>query len=604
MSVSGRFARKYNPNIWASLNLANNPYFFIDADGEYLSSQCWAHIYTSFRISPTAYGSNISACRAISTNTPSADAAVLHEVVGVVKGSGYVNRWAFGQPSYPAMQYCGAQPAPCVWALSGTQTITIEPTALKLSLDAIPDTVFVGDSVFFLPAAEGGLAYSVRAWIWVPDEVDPPVLATFNMAPTVTTREDGRSSQRIDSRSRVSSGKFGELMEAPGIAASSDPDPRTVYCPATAATCRIPIFQSGVMYVRAMVGSGSGQVLEQASARVTVQDPKLIAVCDKDPPNPKTRFVTQVLCEASLSINLPFRITERSSLADTMPIVDGPLNVLVQAGESDYWEGARAINTTQVVFTGNVTVVGNRTIPLTSNAASFVVTPRSWQAPSMPPVAPVDVVTKATSDSAELTKDPTVPGPFPGFILSSSVGLPDRATRGGVANINFGLGTYSVFEVSSGPNKGLRLLPAMPVINVGRVRVLESLYPGNQFFDRQTSASPLPGEPPVPAPYQTYCTAADLNDFRQTVLAHEGAATSAAPSHYSEGVKFLQNAAVKVETFFESLVYRGTMAPSLDSTVQKRWDALYGIPWKAASADSIDGGPVKPVAALNCKLRG
>ena len=116
---------------------------------------------------------------------------------------------------------------------------------------------------------------------------------------------------------------------------SSNLDPRTVYCPATAASCKIPIFQSGVMYVRAMVGSGSGQVLEQASARVNVQDPKLIAICDRDLSVDKTRLGGDVLCEASLSENLPFRITERSSLADTFPIVDGPLNVQVPAGESD-----------------------------------------------------------------------------------------------------------------------------------------------------------------------------------------------------------------------------------------------------------------------------
>lgn len=250
LTVAGRIERKYNPNIWLSLNLANKPYPSIDADGEFLSSQCWAHIYTSFRISPTAFGSNISACRASSANTPIADGATAYEVIGVVRGAGFVGRWTFGQPSYPAMQYCGASPAPCVWALQGSQTITIEPTALKLSLKATPDTILSGDVVFFQPSAEGGLAYSVRSWIWVPDESPlPPVLADIPVA-SVTSNDHGlfRDSPRpiipVPSIWEREGAHFGAT---PLTNVTSNLDPRTVYCPATASTCRIPVFQSGVM---------------------------------------------------------------------------------------------------------------------------------------------------------------------------------------------------------------------------------------------------------------------------------------------------------------------------------------------------------------------
>lgn len=153
-------------------------------------------------------------------------------------------------------------------------------------------------------------------------------------------------------------------------------------------------------------------MLEQASARVTVQAPKLVAICDRDLAADKTRLA-EVTCEAELTENLPYRITERSALADTIPIMDSPLNILVPAGEQNYWYGPRGFNTTAVIFKGTVVVVGNRTIALTSNPASFAVVPRVWQPPVFPAVAPVVIVTKAQADSALNRKDPNYPKPYP-----------------------------------------------------------------------------------------------------------------------------------------------------------------------------------------------
>lgn len=143
----------------------------------------------------------------------------------------------------------------------------------------------------------------------------------------------------------------------------------------------------------------------------------------------------------------------------------------------------------------------------------------------------------------------------------------------------------------------------MPTIEAGNALVMSSLFPTDSFYLKQSSATALPGEPPPPLPYQAYCTQTDMAAWRDLVYKHEGATQTVASSHYNEGLKFLQSAPVKVEVYFEALVYRSNAPMSLDSTINRRWDSDFRNPWQNASTDSVLGGPVKPVPALQCKLR-
>lgn len=106
MTVSGRLSRRYTSNMTPSLsNMRGQPYFALDADGEYAASSCNGHIYTAFRLQNGLPGSFVSAC-STSANPPAADGAQSFVTVGTVSGSGYVFRWSQHQPTWPGYFNC------------------------------------------------------------------------------------------------------------------------------------------------------------------------------------------------------------------------------------------------------------------------------------------------------------------------------------------------------------------------------------------------------------------------------------------------------------------------------------------------------------------
>ena len=224
LTVVGRLNRRYSESMQPSFNnIKGTLYYKLDADGEYVSSMCNGDIVTQFKLSTGYWGEWVRACRT-SNNSPVSDATDSTATIGIVSGSGYVKRWSQSQPTWPG--YYGCNNGPCVFAVSGVQKITIEPVATILSVSATPADIAKGDSVTFVASAQG-LAVAVVAWTWVPDSVE--------------------------GRAYVS-------------------DVETGSCPASSATCKIPVHRTGRMYVRAKVGSGGSQVVEQASARVTSID--------------------------------------------------------------------------------------------------------------------------------------------------------------------------------------------------------------------------------------------------------------------------------------------------------------------------------------------
>lgn len=613
MTVNGRITRSYNPDIWPSLNLAGKPYFAIDADGEFISSSCYGMIATDFRTAPNVGGMNIHGCRTgtyYNPNFPPQDGATEHSTIGVAKGFGYVRRIGFGQPSYPATQYCGVWPyARCVWANAGSQDITIEPTANFLSLSATPDSIDPGDLVLFQPAATSGLPYSVKAWIWVPDEPPTTIIAmmaaksSLFRAPTteLPSVSGFPTTNELFRRSDKHRAPLGQDVQMTGpFTAAFVLDSRTVYCLAPASNCQIPVFQSGTMYVRAIIGSGSSAVLEQASAHVEVAPPTLIAKCDATPGFSTVR-IEEVSCSAELSDKtLPFTITQNRAVTPDTVILEPNLSIPYPADYEHYWVGARAVPST-VSFEATVVVAGT-TVPLTSNTATFIVTPRTWIEPTVPVLAPVEWVTEQQSLLAFATNDSLFPGPFPGFGLSRKAGVPDTVLDGGVAKYIFGDLGYNIQQIPSGPNKGYVYITTMPTVSTGKVRMLNSLQTGNPFYARQSSASKLPGEQNPPPPYAQYCDPAAMNAFRDAVAYHEGSATGPTLSHHEASRNYVL--ANKLTDFFEPLVYYRSVGPlQNDSTVGDRFNNQYEKPRNAASTDVKFGGPVPPVQPLTCKLR-
>lgn len=619
MTVNGRISRKYNPDIWPSLNLAGKPYFYIDADGEFQSGSCYGQIATNFRIASPAIAMNLNGCRTGTTNSPNyapQDAATEHTTIGVAKGYGYVRRLSFVQPTYPSTQYCGVWPtARCVWANPGSQQVTIEPTATLLTLTATPDSILSGDQVLFQPAVPASWTYSVKTWIWVPDDSDtfvflPPPIAMrapessmsgivnspFSSGPAIPSPMTS-AFKASNPRSKFQGGFGG--ANGPGAAAVVL-DPRTVYCPTTGSNCQIPIYQSGTMYVRALVGTGSSAVLEQASAHVRVANPTLHAICDATP-TPTERIVNDVACTAELSDKtLPFTIIKRRAVTADTVIEENPA-LLIAAGESDLWEGGRAVQTT-VTFEATVNILG-RPLTITSNPAVFLVTPRTWVEPTIPVVAPIKWISKATSDSAarKTLPDSSVPQPFPGFAFSTSPNGSDRVLPGGAAVHNFGGPQATLGRVSAGPNKDYVYVTQMPSYNVGEVSVLTSLKEGEPFFLRQTSPNKLPGDKNLPPQYTQYCDSAAMVAWRQHVYEHEGAAQGSTPSHHSASRAYIL--AHPLAPYFESMVYYRQGSLAADHTFEQRYTTNYQIPMKATTNHTNAGGTVPLVPAIPCKLR-
>jgi hypothetical protein len=233
MQVKGTIARSYvSPMQPSFVYLQGTGYKPIDADGAFSGSYCYGAIITDFRVfgSPIA---NVSACDRTYNNND-ADGAISYDriVTGFVKGSGQVLRTDFNQPTWPGWYNC--MNSWCVRAVSGSQMVMIHPWSQALKLTAAPDTILAGDTVTFTPddSVFSTVAGS-QVWNWVPHD-------------------------------RVIGGL--DVVEPP--------DTQTGTCANGATICRVPVFRTGVMYLKATLTPGPR--IEQAFASVVVVSPDTV----------------------------------------------------------------------------------------------------------------------------------------------------------------------------------------------------------------------------------------------------------------------------------------------------------------------------------------
>jgi hypothetical protein len=235
MKVKGTIQRTYVSGMsHAFQHIAGTYYKPIDADGAFSGSYCHGEIRTDFRV----FGFveyTLRSC-GLSYNNNDGDNLIVSEtiVVGRLKGSGSVMRTGMNQPTWPGWYNC--LNGPCIKAAEGSQTITMHPWMDRLSLAASPTTVFEGDSVTFTPSATGGvtIASGSQRWSWVAHD-----------------------------------------REISGTVVPTPTDTQTGTCANGTAICKVRVFKTGNMFVKANLNPGTHT--EQAFAKVVVKPLQLIA---------------------------------------------------------------------------------------------------------------------------------------------------------------------------------------------------------------------------------------------------------------------------------------------------------------------------------------
>lgn len=240
MRVKGTIPRAYVGAMTPSFaHVQGTAYKSIDADGAFSGSYCYGEIRTNFRV----FGFEEYTLRSctLSSNNNDADNLIVAEksVVGRLKGSGSIIRTGMNQPSWPGWYNC--LNGPCILAGQAEQTITMYPWMDRLRLSASPAEVYEGDSVTFTSTVSGGMVMIAgsQRWKWVPHN-----------------REVGGSVQ------------------------ATTTDAQTGVCANGTAVCKVRVFKTGNMYLKANLNPTT--VSEQAFAKVVVKPLALIAT-----PTPK-----------------------------------------------------------------------------------------------------------------------------------------------------------------------------------------------------------------------------------------------------------------------------------------------------------------------------
>jgi hypothetical protein len=236
MRVTGVIPRAYVGAMTPSFAyLQGTTYKPIDADGAFSGSFCFGEIRTNFRV----FGfveHTLRSCT-LSNNNNDADNLIVAEkvTVGRLRGRGTVLRTGMNQPTWPGWFNC--LNGPCVIAAEAQQTITMHPWMDKLALTATPTEVYEGDSVSFTPSVSGGMTLIAgsQRWRWVPHR-----------------RAIG-----------------GQVQTDP-------PDTQTGACANGIAICRVRVYRTGNMYLRANLNPAT--IGEQAFAKVVVKALQLLAV--------------------------------------------------------------------------------------------------------------------------------------------------------------------------------------------------------------------------------------------------------------------------------------------------------------------------------------
>ncbi|MFY7922011.1 MAG: hypothetical protein ACOVSI_06305, partial [Gemmatimonas sp.] len=225
MRVTGVIPRAYVGALSPSFaHLQGKPYKPIDADGAFSGSYCFGEIRTDFRVSGFVEH-ELRSCT-FSNNNNDADNLIAAEkvTVGRLRGSGTILRTGMNQPTWPGWFNC--LNGPCVIASQAEQSITLHPWMDRLALTATPAEVFEGDFVSFTPSVSGGMTLIAgsQRWRWVPHK------------------------------------------RAIGGQAQSVTDTQTGGCAPGTVTCRVRVYRTGNMYLRANLNPAT--VSEQAFAKV------------------------------------------------------------------------------------------------------------------------------------------------------------------------------------------------------------------------------------------------------------------------------------------------------------------------------------------------
>jgi hypothetical protein len=279
LTVIGRIQRQYHPSIPPSWNLAGTAYPYLDADGERIGGDFGGNIFTDLQGTGRA---NLAAIGA-SPNAPSPGIRDSFSVTGIVRGAGPVRRRAFLQPSYPGPPACnGLTGIRCVIGSGGQQLVRIEIVSNgQLTLTATPAEVVSGDSVTFTASA-GSLALQVHEWVWRSAGPEPPI-----------TLASGGTTSAVVAASPTRRVPNGGARASQTSAAS---------CSAGQATCTIPVFGPGTMWVRATVGTGSSASVQAASADATAYEAVTCPTGDRLLDLPATRSLLQAIWDRTQAI--------------------------------------------------------------------------------------------------------------------------------------------------------------------------------------------------------------------------------------------------------------------------------------------------------------
>jgi len=340
MRVTGVIPRAYVGALSPSFaHLQGKPYKPIDADGAFSGSYCFGEIRTDFRVSGFVEH-ELRSCT-FSNNNNDADNLIAAEkvTVGRLRGSGTILRTGMNQPTWPGWFNC--LNGPCVIASQAEQSITLHPWMDRLALTATPAEVFEGDFVSFTPSVSGGMTLIAgsQRWRWVPHK------------------------------------------RAIGGQAQSVTDTQTGGCAPGTVTCRVRVYRTGNMYLRANLNPAT--VSEQAFAKVTVKPLQLVA-------EPTPGVVARDLSPVTVRVRtIPERVL--TSISITL----GPgMSSLPKASAFSLANSATAFSASCNARTGTCTLAGG------AAPAPLLITAKTAEGVTLTTTAEVQQIPCPTGDPA------------------------------------------------------------------------------------------------------------------------------------------------------------------------------------------------------------
>jgi hypothetical protein len=413
----------------------------LDANAIWSTSGCEGYIYTGMK--KTGVSSDfVVACEDGPGNNIAAASVGEYALIGRTQGTGYVYRMSQTQPySHPAWR-CGGW---CVFITGGSQTIRIEPWSTHLSVTADPAGAVEGDTVTFTASSTQNAPMTGFTWTWRPD-----VQATD----TVTVN-----------------------------------DPRTSTSGCTSATCKVPVFGSGTMYVAAVTW-GSRQ---QAKVHVYVDRLSASLSCT---PNPVVR---DNLASCTVAIQ---PTTTRSTVEGWTFDPDTTLYPLV--GQTQFNDSSL------LSWAGNIVAQGWVTAAVRLRGRDTI------------------VETILTVQARQWAEVPLTIGPVTSGTLPTS---PTSHHELGAAFLDLipNIAPYTVpskwvCNTTEGPNRSYCYFRDAPWRATADVSISPALDSGSALYL-------LHGNSRVTEGGKVYCARSDFAAIRSRILQHEGESRTTAGSH-------------------------------------------------------------------------